>query len=162
MLITPHAIAGAVIGAEISNLYLVILLALASHFVLDALPHYDIGTAHYGEKKKINFNWKDWLLLIFDGILAIVLIWVAYNGSHANWNILIGAAAGIFPDILDDFLRVRFVKGKMSFDFEKKIPLISQMHSFHEKIHFKLKPKYWYWGVLAQLLIVVGGMVLLK
>ena len=162
MLITPHAITGAVIGAEISNPYLVVLLALASHFILDALPHYDVGVAHYGEKKKISFNWKDWLLLIFDGILAVILIWIAYNGSHTDWNILIGAAAGIAPDIIDDFLRVRFINGKLSFDFEKKIPLISQMHAFHEKIHFKLKPKYWYWGVATQVFIVVGGIYLLR
>lgn len=161
MLITPHAITGAVIGAEISNPYLVVLLALASHFVLDMLPHYDIGTAHYDEKK-VKFNWKDWTLLIGDGVLAVVLIWIAFNGSHGNWNILIGAVAGIFPDILDDFLRVSFTGGKLTFNFEKKIPIITQLHAFHERIHFKLKPKYWYWGVLTQVLVIVGGMVLLK
>ncbi len=49
MTATSHAILGALIAAKITNPYLAVPLALASHIVGDAIPHWDCGT---GEPKK--------------------------------------------------------------------------------------------------------------
>ena len=45
MIITPHLLVGAAIGAKTHNLGLIIILGLLSHLILDKIPHWD-----YGEK----------------------------------------------------------------------------------------------------------------
>ena len=42
MLLLTHTITGAVIGEKISNPIIISLIALASHFILDSLPHSDL------------------------------------------------------------------------------------------------------------------------
>lgn len=39
MLTTPHLLVGAAIGAQFNNPYIVVPAAVASHFVLDSVPH---------------------------------------------------------------------------------------------------------------------------
>jgi len=53
MLLTPHILVGALIGFKIQNPWLVFILAIISHFALDAIPHreYDIKAL---KKKKID------------------------------------------------------------------------------------------------------------
>src|SRR5665811_640253 len=52
MLTTPHAAAGIAIGAMIGNPILVIPVAIASHFVLDSIPHWQETLAPYTPNKK--------------------------------------------------------------------------------------------------------------
>ena len=44
MTATGHAIIGTVIAAKVADPGLAIPLAIASHFVADAIPHWDIAT----------------------------------------------------------------------------------------------------------------------
>ena len=53
MTATGHAIIGTVIAAKVGNPALAIPLAIASHFIADAIPHWDIAT-HRKEKTKSN------------------------------------------------------------------------------------------------------------
>ena len=41
MIITPHMLVGAAIGARVRNIWLVFILAWLSHYLLDFLPHWD-------------------------------------------------------------------------------------------------------------------------
>jgi len=154
MLITPHMVVGSTIGAAIDNPWIVIVLALLSHFLLDMIPHYDIGTRHFKEEK-IVLDWKDWLWFTIDGVAGIALTYYIYTITGGHWLVWLGAAVGIAPDIIDDIFRVSVKNGKLGVDMSKKIPVISAFHRFHEKIHYKLRPEQWYVGVLTQVLVVV-------
>ncbi len=73
MTATGHAIIGTVIAAKIGNPVLAIPIALASHFVADALPHWDTGY-HRKQKSRKSF---------FIQSAADVLI-----GFFASWGII--------------------------------------------------------------------------
>ena len=49
MTATAHALIGASLAVKITNPYIGLPLAIASHFVADMIPHWDAGTNH---KKK--------------------------------------------------------------------------------------------------------------
>ena len=44
MLLTIHLLIGAVIGKYITNTWLIIFIALISHYVLDMIPHVSMPT----------------------------------------------------------------------------------------------------------------------
>ena len=54
MTATGHAIIGTVIAAKIGNPVLAVPIAIASHFLADALPHWDTGY-HRDHKTKTKF-----------------------------------------------------------------------------------------------------------
>jgi len=154
MLLTPHAFVGAAIGASTDNLFYIITLAFMSHFILDMLPHSDWGMWHnYSE-----FSWKDmkardYILVAADiAILLISMMYLWYNLGRNN-NILIGAFFGILVDLIDN---VPFWK-----KFFQKLPVFSWLHWLHRKIHHLLEMKYWIWGVITQVAIIVISVIIL-
>jgi len=68
MLLTPHAFAGAAIGASTDNLFYIITLAFMSHFILDMLPHSDWGTWH--GYKDFKLESKDYILVSIDIVMV--------------------------------------------------------------------------------------------
>ena len=72
MLETPHVAIGAAIAVKIGNPYLALPLALASHFVLDRIPHWN--PHFYTEMKKLGKpSSKSTTLAIIDSLAALGL-----------------------------------------------------------------------------------------
>ena len=107
MIIIPHILVGAAIGAKIKHIGWIIVLALLSHTILDKIPHYDYG---YGEIKRFQAHksykilFIHFLKLTIDGLIGLLII------SSIIWykNIIkleyllpisIGILAAILPDI---------------------------------------------------------------
>ena len=103
MTLTPHAIVGAAIASTIPDQPLLgFSLAFLSHFVLDAIPHWDYKLSSMTEDKanKINNNMKigrdfyfDLLKIGPDFSLGLILAYLLF----AN---LVGALGAVFPDLL--------------------------------------------------------------
>lgn len=75
MLTTPHAVAGATIGVLLPNPLLAIPVAVASHFVLDSIPHWQETLAPY-----VPTN-KTYIRIPLDIALALILVSLV-----AHWN----------------------------------------------------------------------------
>jgi len=92
-----HALTGAAIGFIIHEPVVAIPVAVASHFVCDALPHF--GT---DEPEEINLK-SDLFrnLLIIDAVLCVVLVGVLAVLAPANWLL---AAVCAFAAAAPDFL----------------------------------------------------------
>lgn len=73
MTATNHALSGALIGLSITQPAIALPLALASHFVLDAIPH--LGLDEYGGHWKARKIFK-WMLILDALFLAVVMIWL--------------------------------------------------------------------------------------
>ena len=146
MLLTPHALVGASIGASTENIPLIIILGIASHYFLDAIPHFDWGTWHNYEPN-FKLEKKDYTLLSVDVIvLMILLFWIWTKWSY---NIYIGV--GIFSAVLIDLIdNVPFWKHNL-----RKTSIGKIIHNIHTKVHFYIKPKYWFWGVLTQFTVII-------
>lgn len=79
MTATNHALAGALIGLSISQPAIALPLALASHFVMDAIPHYGVKYAESAKKRKL-FH----LGLVTDATLLTIII-VSLFLAGAGW-----------------------------------------------------------------------------
>lgn len=93
MTATNHTLTGAVIGAAIPNPIIAIPLAFLSHFVLDAIPHFD-GKIDHGSTKFMYY-------LAIDCGLALALLITIFGLRLDNWPLLIACGvAGASPDLM--------------------------------------------------------------
>lgn len=133
MIITPHLLLGAAIGAKIKNFGWIIVLAFLSHFVLDRIPHWDYGNDTLKKFEK-NRSYKSlfvfFLQMILDGLIGLVVVFILiWQKKMIDFNnlsfIATGILASIFPDIILGFTKL----------FSKKIPKFSKFYiNLHEKI----------------------------
>ena len=106
MVIIPHMLVGAVIGAKIKHIGLIIVLALLSHTILDKIPHYDYG---YGEIKRFQANksykilFIHFLKLAIDGLIGLLIISsIIWYKNIIKLEYLLPISIGILVSILPD------------------------------------------------------------
>lgn len=139
MTLTTHGVTGALIVASMPVYPVVgLILAFGSHFLLDALPHWDykILSLDKIEAKKgvvVMTGGRNFFLDLFrigtDGFLGLMLtagISLFFFDS-VLWLLIAGALAAMFPDFL------QFVFGRFKFEF------LRPLQNFHSDIHTKIK-----------------------
>ena len=93
MLSTPHLLAGAAIARAIPNPVISLPAAFLSHFVLDAVPHWDGSPEAPFSKKVIGAASADY-------IFGASLIFLLTQGSTNQGIILAGAFVATSPDFI--------------------------------------------------------------
>lgn len=142
MLTTPHAIAGATIGALLPDPLLAIPLAVASHFVLDSIPHWQETLAPYIPTR------KTYIRIPLDIALAIGLTMVIAHWHPESASIIwLAALAANLPDL--DSIVVVIPRLKTG--------LIKQFWDWHCRIQRETRSL---WGVLTQLIFVISCLVI--
>ena len=161
MTLATHAI----VGASAATLFpghpeVGFLAAFASHFVIDAIPHWDYQllsrktpTGNYldNDLQMNKLFLYDLVKIGFDFWLGIILSVLLLQSTHAplQWNILVGALGGMLPDALQfAYFRLR------------REPLTSLQrlhHLVHAKKRLTGRP---FLGVAFQV-ILVGVVILL-
>ena len=149
MLITPHLLTGAAIGATNLSPAISFTLAFLSHFVLDAIPHLESTTFYKDKRKKIDEPVREeYYYAAVDAVIGIAIIFLIYF-YFQNPLVLWGAFFGILPDIIDNVPLWYGIR---------KFPVFHQLHQLHDFIHFDLKKKYWVWGLISQLIIIAAAL----
>jgi len=148
MIILTHTLAGAAIGAKVNNAPVAFLLGMVSHFILDAIPHFDQGTIinPFGDK---DVKWPKWVYwtLVLDVIVTLFIFFLLKN--RPDFHILIwGAVGGISVDVLENF----------PWKTLKTLPIFKQIGWLHHKVHFNLPTNKWYIGLIFEV-IVTGGLL---
>lgn len=94
MLLLTHTITGAIIGQKVGNPIVVILLAFASHFLLDWIPHWS-----YDVPKKFS-SWE--FLKILPDVIPSALVFIVFIYCYpTQWlTIILGVIASALPDFL--------------------------------------------------------------
>lgn len=158
MTLTAHAIVGAGVAATMTQFpVLGITLAFGSHFLLDAIPHYDyrIRSASIHPEKGGVFEYNQALILDFLSIaldfVVGLLLGVAFFATPETTAIIgIAAFMGMFPDAL------QFAYARL-----KREPFIS-IQRFHKWMHTKHHLReYPIFGVISQIVFVALIVVLL-
>lgn len=100
MVLATHALAGAVIGKNIRNPWIVIVLSLAFHYVFDFVKHGEYAETMDSKTAFKNTWWKIAVDLSIG--LATVLLIIHFENLDAATirNIFIGMFFSMFPDLL--------------------------------------------------------------
>jgi len=118
---------------------------------LDMIPHLDPGTFQKTERG----TWPKWFYWF--AVSEFVIIWTIFILLFRSWPqfpaMVSGAIGSIMIDIMDNI-------PLKSMD---NWPVFREVHFIHDKFHFFLKKKYWYWGLMSEIIIIgVCLWVLLK
>jgi len=132
MIITPHLLIGAAIGARIKHIGWIILLAIISHFTLDRIPHWDYPNKEletFSKTKSYKTLFRFFFKVITDGLIGLIILsLVIWQKNIINpkylFYILIGVSASLLPDIILGF-------GKL---FSNKSRIWAIYKNLHEKI----------------------------
>ena len=151
MIWASHMMAGAVAGAKLHNPVAIAAAALASHFVLDAIPHkeYDIF-----EIKKVKFDrgfWTDFLKVLADFLSGLILgIYFGLKSSNL-FNILLAMFFSLLPDFL------------LFISYLYNPPLMRKLTYFHEWIHWHKGKKIPYWlKIFTQAAVIILAIFILN
>jgi hypothetical protein len=141
-------LAGAAVATTTNSFLVAFLLGFASHFILDAIPHLDIGTFF-----KISENedkpWPAWvyIIAILEFVIVVPIFYLLFHNRPDFAIISMGAFGCLFLDILDN----------NPITIIHHFPVFKQLHFLHEKIHHNLPPGKWYWGIPAEVIIIGGS-----
>jgi hypothetical protein len=107
MILTPHLLIGAVIGAKTHNLGLIMALGLLSHLILDRIPHWDYsnpGISNFKKTRNINALIIDTLKIVIDGVIGLMIVFLIGLRSKdlLQVNNIVFMAVGIFFATLPD------------------------------------------------------------
>jgi len=150
-----HALTGALIGLTVSDPILAGSLAFLSHFVCDAIPHYDSpASGTTAQHKSSRFIGEQ---LIGGATLCLLLvIWLAASRPH-HW--LLAAVCAFLAASPDLFWIPRFVH-ELRTGTDR--PPRSWFLRFHAWVQWKTGPGLWWVETIwaAGLLVLVGDRLL--
>ncbi|MBC7581461.1 hypothetical protein H7097_01160 [Aeromicrobium sp.] len=133
MMAINHAATGALIGLTVDEPFLALPLSFVSHFVLDAIPHYDPveGT----NEEKISSKKFFYIQIVLGALLCFLLILLLSITQPKRWLVAAGCAfLGASPDLLS-FPRYLSVK-QTGMDIDKT----NWFWSFHSWIQWRTGP----------------------
>lgn len=148
MLETPHVALGIAIAIKTGNPWVAIPLSLASHFLLDKVPHWNphfyTETKKYGKPKK-----NSTYLAIADESVAIILtLFIAYSfwpDINKSILILVCSLLSVLPD------QIKFPY----FFFNLHSGFIKKWVDFERNIQVEVKP---FWGIITQITVVLSSL----
>lgn len=138
MTLPNHVLAGSLIALAIREPLVAIPLAVASHFVMDALPHFGYPGNHgYVEALKHKLSYGVGVVSIFATIGVAILL-----TSQSLWLALVCGFAAALPDGLGIYNYIRYEK----YD-RKATGLLKAIHiRFHRAIQWCERP----WGIYVE------------
>lgn len=154
MILATHAIVGAALATllprEPWTPYAAVVLGFASHFVIDAIPHWDYPIRSAAVKPNstaaLRLN-RDLLIdlskVAGDAVIGLALALALFGSAATAWTVAIAAVAAMAPDPLQ-FLHSRFPREPLN-----------SLQRFHVWIHTNQRMKDQVaLGVTTQLLFV--------
>lgn len=96
MTATAHALVSGAIAVAIHNPILAYPLSFASHFLMDAIPHWDIGTNWRNRTKLVTGS-----IAILDTILGFSLAYFLFSGKADEQVLLLSMVFGNLPDWME-------------------------------------------------------------
>jgi hypothetical protein len=156
MILSTHAIVGGAIASLLpSHPFLVVAAGFASHFAIDAIPHWDyplrsisVGKGADNRRLKIDAALvRDLVFIGADAFAGLAVALFIFATATTAWVIALGAIAGMLPDPL-----------QFAHSICPREPLKS-LQRFHRWIHSKRRLA-WRIGVSSQAAFVAAVSIL--
>ena len=138
-----HVLLGAFIGLNSESVFLVAVVAVLSHFLLDMIPHWD-GHFDHGYFKKTfvaNIDKRMILITTTDVLLAFLIAYLLYV-EFSSGLVAFGALAAMLPDVIKLGYFTRLMRKRR---YRKYL-------LFHSRIQ---KETGWKFGLLTQAITAV-------
>lgn len=148
MIATTHIIIGSALGSNINTPWLALVAGMASHYLLDSIPHLDYGHLC---KKPIPFS--TWVSIGLDLTISLILIILFMSTPNHEPNLIWGAIGSILPDIIDN--------NPLWLRYTRRWPITKQHWQFHELVHHKLKPHQQWLNIIVQGTTILIGLSLI-
>jgi len=150
MTASNHMLTGAVIAAAVREPLLVVPLAVLSHFILDAFPHF--GVAESDTKERNNHPLFRAVLTLDLLVLfaALILVPIIFSGHVAWWVLLLGMVSAYIPDVV---WLAHFYHDKKG--HTRKPPM--RLTRFHQKIQWFERPP----GIVTEIIWFGGSLAIL-
>ncbi len=144
MLETPHTLVGAALATKIPNPVISLPLALASHFILDKLPHWN---PHLCTEKKENgkISKKSFAIVFFDSSIALASGTAIAATQSKNFIHFLVIMTACFLSVLPDVIEFPY------FFLNKKSALMEKWISFQKSIQNNADLP---WGIITQIIVV--------
>ncbi|OGD71998.1 hypothetical protein A3A84_02445 [Candidatus Collierbacteria bacterium RIFCSPLOWO2_01_FULL_50_23] len=142
MLSIAHATTGAFIATKIPNPYLSIPLILASHFLEDYIPHWDVGQGLSKKNKGHKDAFLQELFTDFPASILLVFFFFQYGQPFSIYPWL-----GWFFALLPDFIEFPYLF--LGWRFTP----IKQLAAFHKYFHHSTPEKLK--GLLPQVVLIL-------
>lgn len=157
MLATTHAIVAGTIASQTQDLTTAVSLSFISHFMLDAIPHWDIG-ANWRTRRKFITG----VLAIVDTLVGFGLAIVLFGQSVPLYILIPAVAASMLPDWLEApwylfFAAPQKKQPKRTASFWEKF--FFWIYKTENAIHCKTPLPL---GFITQLIVILFFLVLLK
>lgn len=118
-----HILIGMIIGKEFNSPWLIIPIALLSHFALDAIPHWDgiFDKKDFKKTGKAKITDIDVMAKFFDIFFsAILVVFFFYNTSIIDKTpMFLGGFIAILPDMVKGFYITKLREKKSFIDYLK-------------------------------------------
>lgn len=101
MLSIAHGLTGAFIATKLPSPFIFTPLTLASHYIEDWIPHWDVGTGLSSGKRK---KQTAIILELFDLAITFGLVYLFWGYGQADLSMFWLACAGAFVGLLPDFM----------------------------------------------------------
>lgn len=141
MTATNHFLAGAIIGEYIDNPGLAFTAGVASHLVLDSIPHFDFD--QYLPKK-----WQQTLALALDLFIWGALIILFVSRVPLKPSVFTAVFGAVIIDLFDN---VPFWKNQF-----RQTKFGQWLHQWHDGIHHTLPKKYFLLALIIEILTMAG------
>lgn len=157
MILLPHIILGAVIGAKIQNLGFIIILGFLSHFIIDKIPHWDYSIKGIKDFRETR-NFKKLVITLIkigiDGLIGLLIVFLTlWQKNMFDISYLPFILLGIFVSILPDLVGILSEIISNSF--------LDIFSKFHDLAHFKTKKEgeLTFLGISTQIAMVIFALV---
>ena len=162
MILTPHILVGAVIGAKTQNLGLIVVLGLIIHFIMDWIPHWDYinsGIKDFSKTKNFKALFLDFIKIAIDGLLGLLIVFLVLGQEKVlNPKYFLFILAGIIISLLPDISL-----GSAWYFGGESAEKYTNLH--YKFLHYNKKEKegkITFWGIMTQILIIIVCVFLLR
>lgn len=152
MLETPHVIVAAAIAVKIGRPELALPLALASHFILDMVPHWNPHINQEVEKHG-RVSKRSTIIVVIDSTIALFAgSFIAYQ-ALPNYGLALTILAACFLGVLPDLAEAPY------FFLDMKNKMVRRWIHSHRNLQSDAPA---FWGILTQIMIIGATLLWLK
>jgi len=129
MLLPTHALAGAIIGKNLNDSWLIVIFAIAIHFVMDSFRHGEYLYADSNENTIKNSAWKAALEISTAVFVVFAVLYALQPDLKTCQNMLLGSFFSVLPDFITFLYWLNKKNQNIASTFLKKY------YAFHSWIH---------------------------